>query len=161
MCFVFIWEQTATCATYSINWLVFTTEMKSVYSAVRTGSLNKAVCASSLKKLTKFEFSWEIYENNPNIKFHENPSSASRVVTYIQTDGRTNRQTWRSRFLQFRVQFYRNMFRLMYQTYQMYQDVIRLERHQREVVTHTTLIPLHRPSISWHSFISIQPLGRF
>jgi len=37
--FVFIWEQTATCATYSINWLVFITEMKSDYSAVRTGSL--------------------------------------------------------------------------------------------------------------------------
>jgi len=49
MCFVFIWEQTATCATYSINWLVFITEMKSVYSAVRTGVLNKEVCASSLK----------------------------------------------------------------------------------------------------------------
>jgi hypothetical protein len=49
MCFVFIWEQTATCATNSINWLVFITEIKSVYSAVRTGSLNKAVCASSLK----------------------------------------------------------------------------------------------------------------
>jgi len=49
MCFVFIWEQTATCATYSINWSVFITEMKSVYSAVRTESLNKAVCASSLK----------------------------------------------------------------------------------------------------------------
>ena len=48
-CFVFIWEQTATCATYSINWLVFITEMKSVYSAVRTGSLNKAVFASSVK----------------------------------------------------------------------------------------------------------------
>jgi hypothetical protein len=48
MCFVFIWEQTATFATYSINWLVFITKMKSVYSAVRTGSLNKAVCASSL-----------------------------------------------------------------------------------------------------------------
>ena len=47
MCFVFIWEQTATCANYCINWLVFITEMKSVYSAVRTGSLNKAVCASS------------------------------------------------------------------------------------------------------------------
>ena len=27
----------------------FITEMKSVYSAVRTGSLNKAVCASYLK----------------------------------------------------------------------------------------------------------------
>ena len=49
MCFVFIWEQTATCAIYSINWLVFITEMKSVYSAVRAGSLNKAVWASSLK----------------------------------------------------------------------------------------------------------------
>ena len=49
MCFVFIWEQTATCATYSINWLVFITEMKNVYRAVRTGSLNKAVCALSLK----------------------------------------------------------------------------------------------------------------
>ena len=42
MCFVF-------CATYSINWLVLITEMKSVYSAVRTGSLNKAVCASSFR----------------------------------------------------------------------------------------------------------------
>jgi hypothetical protein len=49
MCFVIIWEQTATCATYSINWLVFITEMKSVYCAVRTGSLNIAVWASSLK----------------------------------------------------------------------------------------------------------------
>ena len=48
MCFVFIWEQTATCATYSINWLVFITEMKSVYSAVRTGALNKTVFYSPL-----------------------------------------------------------------------------------------------------------------
>ena len=52
MFFVFIWEQTATCATYSITWLVFITAMKSVYSAVRTSSLNKAVCASSLKGKT-------------------------------------------------------------------------------------------------------------
>jgi hypothetical protein len=49
ICFVFIWEQTATCATYSINWLVFITEMKSIYSAVQTGSLNETFCASSLK----------------------------------------------------------------------------------------------------------------
>jgi hypothetical protein len=40
MCFVFIWEQTATCATSIINWLVFITELKSVYCAVRTGSLS-------------------------------------------------------------------------------------------------------------------------
>ena len=46
MCFVFNWEQKATCATYSINWLVFITEMKSVYSAVRTGSLNKTCTVS-------------------------------------------------------------------------------------------------------------------
>ena len=32
-----------------VNLSVFMTEMKSVYSAVRTGSLNKAVCASSVK----------------------------------------------------------------------------------------------------------------
>jgi len=49
MCFVFIWEQTAPCATYSINWFVFITEMKSVYKAVRPGSLNKAVRASRVK----------------------------------------------------------------------------------------------------------------
>jgi hypothetical protein len=36
---VIIWEQIATCASYSINWLVFVTEMKRVYCAVRTGSL--------------------------------------------------------------------------------------------------------------------------
>ena len=61
MCFVFIWEQTATCATYSINWLVFVTEMKSVYSAVRTGSLNKAVCASSLKgQQSVYIYPWKL-----------------------------------------------------------------------------------------------------
>jgi hypothetical protein len=38
-----------TSATYIINCLAFITEMKSVYCAVRTGSLNKAVWASSLK----------------------------------------------------------------------------------------------------------------
>ena len=56
MCFVFISEQTATSTAYTINWLVFITEMKSVYSAVRTGSLNKAVCASSLKDWQRSSF---------------------------------------------------------------------------------------------------------
>jgi hypothetical protein len=54
MCFVFIWDQTKTCATCIINWLVFITKMKSVYSAVRTGPLNKAV----FKGLNKIMFSW-------------------------------------------------------------------------------------------------------
>ena len=35
-------------AICGINSLLFITEMESVYSAVRTGSLNRAVCASSL-----------------------------------------------------------------------------------------------------------------
>ena len=50
LCVLYLSEnKEATCVTYSINWLVFITEIKSVYSAVRTGSLSKAVCASSLK----------------------------------------------------------------------------------------------------------------
>ena len=48
-CFVRISEQTATFVLYIINWLVFITVVESVYSTVRTESLNKAVCASSLK----------------------------------------------------------------------------------------------------------------
>ena len=63
MCFVFIWEQTATCATYSINWLVFITQMKSVYSAVRTGALNKAVCAPSVKGLITV-VEWKYFSHN-------------------------------------------------------------------------------------------------
>jgi len=88
LCFVFIWEQTAACATYSIKWLVFITEMKRVYCAVRTGYLNKAVCASSLncywkdrntkkdddfEKYTKYkphviskmQYSWQNYSTQP------------------------------------------------------------------------------------------------
>jgi hypothetical protein len=39
MCFVSISEQTAIIPLYNINWLLFITEMESVYCAVRTGSL--------------------------------------------------------------------------------------------------------------------------
>jgi hypothetical protein len=42
-------EAVCACATYSINWLVFITEMKSVYSAVRTRSLNKRSALRLLK----------------------------------------------------------------------------------------------------------------
>jgi len=42
MYFVFTWEQTATCASYSINWLVFITETQCVYCAVRIESLYTA-----------------------------------------------------------------------------------------------------------------------
>ena len=46
---VAISEQIVTFVLYNANVLVFITKMKSVYCAVRTGSINKAVCASSLK----------------------------------------------------------------------------------------------------------------
>jgi len=36
MCFVWISEQTAIISLYNINWLVYITEMESVYCAVRT-----------------------------------------------------------------------------------------------------------------------------
>ena len=36
MCFVRIWQQTAIISLYKINWLVFISEMESVYCAVRT-----------------------------------------------------------------------------------------------------------------------------
>ena len=39
MCFMWISEQTAIISLYNINWLVFVTQMKIVYCAVRTGSL--------------------------------------------------------------------------------------------------------------------------
>jgi hypothetical protein len=37
MCFVFIWEQPATCATYTVNWLVFITEMKVLIARYELG----------------------------------------------------------------------------------------------------------------------------
>jgi hypothetical protein len=41
-------EKGVTFALYNINWLVFVTEMKSVYCTVRNDSLDKTVYASSL-----------------------------------------------------------------------------------------------------------------
>jgi hypothetical protein len=49
VCFLFISQQITIFTLYNANRLVFITEMKTVYCAVRTGSLSKAFCASSLK----------------------------------------------------------------------------------------------------------------
>jgi hypothetical protein len=89
MCFVFISEQTATCATYSINWLVFMTEMKSVYSAVGTESLNKAVCASSLKGQIDIQYSfsshntWAIKSKVHPRSGHEGPDKEYRYSSTL------------------------------------------------------------------------------
>jgi len=42
--------------------------------------------------LTYLEYSLQILEKYPNIKFHENPYSGSRVVSCGRTDGRTDGQ---------------------------------------------------------------------
>jgi hypothetical protein len=49
MCFVQISGQTATFTLYIINWLVFITEVESVYCTVRTESLYKTDYFSSVK----------------------------------------------------------------------------------------------------------------
>jgi len=46
--FTWISEQTAIISLYRINWSVFITEAESVYSAVRTGSLNQTATLLSL-----------------------------------------------------------------------------------------------------------------
>jgi len=50
----------------------------------------------------KLEFSRQFFEKYSNIKFHENPSSGSRVVSCGQMDGQTDRHgEANSSFLQF------------------------------------------------------------
>jgi len=39
--------------------------------------------------LMKLDFSWQIFQKYSNIKFHENPSSGSRVVPRGRPGGRT------------------------------------------------------------------------
>ena len=51
MCFLFISEQTATFVPYNLNWLVFITDMKSVYCVIRIGSFNKTVYDSVGEKV--------------------------------------------------------------------------------------------------------------
>jgi len=46
----------------------------------------------------KLEFSKQIFEENSNIKFHENPSSGRQVVQRGRTDGRTDRHERNNRF---------------------------------------------------------------
>ena len=46
-----------------------------------------------LSFLMKLEFSQQFFKQYSNIKFHENPSSESRVFPCGRTDGRTDRQT--------------------------------------------------------------------
>jgi hypothetical protein len=51
--------------------------------------------------LMKLEFSRQIFEKYSNMKFHENPSSGSRVVPCGRADGQMWRSQW-SLFVTFR-----------------------------------------------------------
>jgi len=55
LCVLYLSEKKATCATYIINWLVFITEMKSVYSAVRTGSYKCSSLQFAFKGLMRLK----------------------------------------------------------------------------------------------------------
>jgi len=44
----------------------------------------------------KLKLSGQIFEKYTNIKFNENPSSGSRVVSRGQTDRWTDRQSWQN-----------------------------------------------------------------
>jgi hypothetical protein len=89
MCFVFIWEQTAPCATYSINWLDFITEMKTVYSAVRTWSLNKDSLRFVFKWL-KYTWSCEVLSSKRNCYFCNSINGRSACVSLV-----LSKSTWK------------------------------------------------------------------
>ena len=65
MCFVWISEQTAIISLYNINWLVFITETKCVYCAVRTGCLNTFQVILIFKPLS---FLYYYYQKDERVK---------------------------------------------------------------------------------------------
>jgi len=77
----FFREQTATCATYSLIWLVFIIEMKSVYSAVRTGDLTTDVCAWALKGKKKNCLVYTSLTWNSNLRLSANSTSICFILT--------------------------------------------------------------------------------
>jgi hypothetical protein len=60
LCFVFVSEQTATWGPCIIYRLALITEMKCVYYAVRSGSLKKAVCVSSLTLILLMSYMYHV-----------------------------------------------------------------------------------------------------
>ena len=53
--------------------------------------MQSAQCSCQI--LIKLEFSRQIFEKSAYIKFHDIQSSGSQVVTWEQTEGRTEKQT--------------------------------------------------------------------
>ena len=80
--FVFIWEQTANCATYSVNRLVFITEFKSVYCAVRTGSLIKISLRFVFKGLNTIFSALITASNYPRLSWTTSVQSVKQTHTF-------------------------------------------------------------------------------
>jgi len=107
----------------------------------------------------KFEFSRKIFEKFLHIKFHENPSSGSRVVPCGRTDGRTGGQTdmtklivafrnfakalknplWLFSLLEYRIRISRKL----------RQNWTRISRNQADI---PLKVPLHQPT--WFQYSS-------
>jgi hypothetical protein len=101
MGFVFIWEQTATCATYSINWLVLITQMKSVYSAVdlsltikRTHFVLKGLNFQTSQNLFYIPQKWCLFANSYVIPFKLNVSYKSSGRNLHSQPSRIKVNTW-------------------------------------------------------------------
>jgi len=99
MFFVFFSEKT-TCATYITNWLVFITEIRSVYCAVRTLSLDKAgnsgvprggstPTPEILKILVESSIAWA-RRTGVSISFCSSLCSHTAVIYWIKDSFNTN-----------------------------------------------------------------------
>jgi hypothetical protein len=82
-CFEFLYN-------FCLNIFSFYEELSEIWSKTCIVFIQSTLFSCPI--LIKFEFSPQIFEKLSNIKFHENPSSGSRVLPC----GRTVGQTWRS-----------------------------------------------------------------
>ena len=58
---VWIWEQTATVSLYSIDWMVYITEMGNVYCVERAGSLRRVQVRVGVQRVRSLEMKVEFY----------------------------------------------------------------------------------------------------
>jgi hypothetical protein len=86
-------------ATFSPRNISHRSRIQQDITRVRTVGLLHVKCPLLFSDVIKPEFSRQIFEKYSDVKFHENPSSWSRVF-FVRTDGRTDDEA-DSRFSQF------------------------------------------------------------
>jgi hypothetical protein len=107
MCFVWIWEQTAIISLYSINWLVFITETKCVYCAVRTEYVNTIQVKLHLWRVTQIPVIFTLFLHKYVKKYKLWAYKKGSVRPSPQISLRTNKLTSKLAFnyLKFFVYF--------------------------------------------------------